>query len=128
ALDAVASLPGVRSAWTSTTSDRPGLWPTRAVLQTTASDVMTSPRIFDEIFGPAGVVVTYKDGEQAVDLAAQMPGSLAASIFLDQSDTAWAQELLVELSRRCGRIVINGWPTGVSVGYATMHGGPWPVT
>ena len=56
-----------------------------------------------------------------------LPGSLAAGVHGAEDDPT-LPGLVAELSRRCGRVVVNGWPTGVAVGWAQQHGGPWPAT
>jgi hypothetical protein len=58
---------------------------------------------------------------------AELPGSLAACVHGGAAHPDLAG-LVGELSRRCGRVVVNGWPTGVAVGWAQQHGGPWPAT
>jgi NADP-dependent aldehyde dehydrogenase len=82
----------------------------------------------EECFGPVSLVVEY-DGvdelRQAVDVLA---GSLVACVHLTDHDEEWVADLLGELAARTGRLVVNGWPTGVAVSWAMQHGGPHPVT
>jgi NADP-dependent aldehyde dehydrogenase len=59
---------------------------------------------------------------------AVLPGSLAAGVHGEDHDDPCLAPLVAELSRHCGRVVVNGWPTGVAVGWAQQHGGPWPAT
>jgi alpha-ketoglutaric semialdehyde dehydrogenase len=55
-------------------------------------------------------------------------GQLTVTLQMDAGDTDDARTLLPVLERRCGRILVNGWPTGVEVGHAMVHGGPFPST
>ncbi len=57
-----------------------------------------------------------------------LPGQLAASIHMTESDYEAAAELVPTLERKAGRLIANGWPTGVEVNHAMVHGGPFPAT
>ncbi|WP_111766968.1 aldehyde dehydrogenase family protein [Nakamurella deserti] len=90
-----------------------------------------------ERFGPAALLVEYDDkdaatlGETLDRFVDVLPGSLTATIhadLADAGDVALATRLTARLSRRCGRVILNGWPTGVAVSWAMHHGGPWPAT
>jgi NADP-dependent aldehyde dehydrogenase len=73
------------------------------------------------------VVVEYDDPDQLATLAARLPGQLTATVHGDADDPA-APALVAELAVSAGRIIWNGWPTGVSVTWAMQHGGSWPAT
>ncbi|MHB1572266.1 MAG: aldehyde dehydrogenase family protein, partial [Solirubrobacteraceae bacterium] len=79
-----------------------------------------------ERFGPAGLVVTYDDPERMLELLPQLPGSLSASVHADEDEYELAATVAGELTARAGRLIFNGWPTGVAVCWAMQHGGPWP--
>lgn len=86
--------------------------------------------LWEECFGPCAIVVRSASAAEREELAAQMPGSLTASLFLDEGDEDDMAEaaLLVEtLADRAGRLVFNGVPTGVEVALALVHGGPHPA-
>lgn len=83
--------------------------------------------LFEEAFGPAAVVVEYDDPHQLVEIAARLPGQLTATVQSEEDDAA-APALLDALADHAGRILWNGWPTGVSVTWAMQHGGSWPST
>lgn len=83
-----------------------------------------------ECFGPTTVLVEYDSLEDAVQGARSMHGSLTATVQGEASDTddAVVTELVRVLSDRAGRVLWNGWPTGVAVSWAQHHGGPYPAT
>ena len=106
----------------------PGGWAASpALLQADATSLTAGSALLEECFGPVAIVAEY-DGDQALRAALNaLQGSLAAAVHGGSNDPALAG-LVAELSRRCGRVVVNGWPTGVAVGWAQQHGGPWPAT
>jgi NADP-dependent aldehyde dehydrogenase len=82
-----------------------------------------------EQFGPAGVIVTYPSVADLLPVLAALPGNLAASLHLSgPDDLTLARDLLPVLERIAGRIIVDGWPTGVAVVAAQQHGGPYPAT
>jgi len=85
----------------------------------------------DECFGPLMVIVTCESDSDLVDWAQQTPGSLTATIHAsedDARDRVVVKRLVDELQDSAGRIIFNGWPTGVAVSEAMHHGGPHPAT
>jgi NADP-dependent aldehyde dehydrogenase len=66
--------------------------------------------------------------EEMVAVAAGLEGQLTATVHAEESDYQVAAELLPVLELKAGRILFNGWPTGVEVGHAMVHGGPYPAT
>ncbi|MGN6139709.1 MAG: aldehyde dehydrogenase (NADP(+)) [Ralstonia sp.] len=95
---------------------------------TDAKSFQAQPALHDEIFGATGLVVRCRDAEELRTLAESLEGQLTATLHLDAGDTAIARSLLPILERKAGRILANGWPTGVEVCHAMVHGGPWPAT
>jgi len=105
-----------------------GASPTPTLLATTAAALLETPdELLIECFGPTSMVVTYADGDQLLDAAAAFEGQLTATIH-GEDDDPQASALLDVASSRAGRVVWNAWPTGVSVTWAMVHGGPWPAT
>ena len=101
--------------------------PSPTLLLTTAEDMLADPHALQaECFGPTAVVVTYTDEAQLVALAESFEGQLTATI--QGTDTCEVAELVEVLARKAGRVLWNGWSTGVSVTYAQQHGGPYPAT
>lgn len=84
--------------------------------------------VTDEVFGAAGVVVRYDDVSELLPRLAGLEGQLTATVHATDADTEAAAALLPVLETRVGRILFNGWPTGVEVGHAMVHGGPFPAT
>ncbi|QYN19350.1 aldehyde dehydrogenase (NADP(+)) [Amycolatopsis sp. DSM 110486] len=81
---------------------------------------------FAEYFGPAAVIVRYRSQAELLAVVDQAPASLTATLHLGADEAP--KDLVTELSRRVGRLVFNGYPTGVAVSWAQHHGGPWPAT
>jgi acyl-CoA reductase-like NAD-dependent aldehyde dehydrogenase len=83
----------------------------------------------EECFGPLMIIVRYHGAADLLPAIAAVPPSLTGSIHAtDQDDRATVRRLVAALAERVGRIVFNGYPTGVRVSWAQHHGGPWPST
>lgn len=92
------------------------------------ADFEESDVLQEEIFGAASLVVRYGDAAELVEAASRLEGQLTATLQLTAADHELAAALLPVLERKAGRILANGWPTGVEVGHAMVHGGPFPAT
>ncbi|MDM9592947.1 aldehyde dehydrogenase (NADP(+)) [Pseudomonas guariconensis] len=95
---------------------------------TTAHDFMRDHPLQAEVFGSSSLIVECDDLAQARQVAEQLEGQLTATVHMDDADTDAVAKLLPTLERKAGRILINGWPTGVEVCDAMVHGGPFPAT
>ena len=93
-----------------------------------ASRLLAQPELEQEIFGPAGLMIDCSDIAQMRAVAEHLEGQLTATLHLGAGDHADARSLLPVLERKAGRILVNGFPTGVEVSYAMVHGGPFPAT
>lgn len=82
--------------------------------------------ILDERFGPSGVIVEVEDESAFATIAALFEGTLTATVHLERDEPA-VRELMTVLEERSGRVIINGWPTGVSVSASMHHGGVFPA-
>ena len=92
------------------------------------TDLRQGSMLLEECFGPVALVVEYGDTAQLKALLGRLQPSLAGAVATagaDDPDAAW---LIAQLSTRVGRVVVNGWPTGVATTWAQQHGGPWPAT
>jgi alpha-ketoglutaric semialdehyde dehydrogenase len=95
---------------------------------TAAQHFLNSPNLLEEVFGPAALLIECSGTEEFLAVAEYLNGQLTATLHLAEQDTALARTLLPLLERRAGRIIVNGFPTGVEVCYAMVHGGPSPAT
>ncbi|HEX2013250.1 MAG TPA: aldehyde dehydrogenase (NADP(+)), partial [Roseateles sp.] len=93
-----------------------------------AATFLGNPALHDEVFGPSAILVRCRDAAELLDLAERLEGQLTATLQMEPGDAALARQLLPVLERKAGRILANGFPTGVEVGHAMVHGGPWPAT
>lgn len=78
-----------------------------------------------EMFGPAAVIVSYSDLIELTDTLSGLHGQLTGTFHAEEDETV--DSLVRVLTERCGRVIKNGWPTGVTVSYAQNHGGPYPA-
>ena len=90
--------------------------------------VRQRPALLDEVFGPAAVLVRYSGVEALEDLVWSLEGQLTATVHAEDGEAARYPGLLRALEDRVGRLVFGGWPTGVEVGPAMVHGGPFPAS
>ncbi|WP_016914788.1 aldehyde dehydrogenase (NADP(+)) [Vreelandella stevensii] len=94
----------------------------------TATDFLDSEALQSEVFGSASLVIECEDLVQMRIVAEALEGQLTATLQLDEVDVEAARPLLSVLERKAGRVLVNGWPTGVEVCHAMVHGGPFPAT
>ncbi|MEM7307565.1 MAG: aldehyde dehydrogenase (NADP(+)) [Planctomycetota bacterium] len=99
-----------------------------ALAVTDAGAWLAEPQLSEEVFGPATLVVLAEAPDQLPELAEHLAGQLTATVHADAADRELAERLLPALEEKAGRIVWNGFPTGVEVDAAMNHGGPWPAT
>jgi alpha-ketoglutaric semialdehyde dehydrogenase len=101
----------------------------RGALFMTDADAFIADRgLGEEVFGPSSVVVRCRDLAQVAAVIGAMEGQLTATVHLDPPDEPLAAILVPLLARKAGRVLANGWPTGVEVSHAMVHGGPFPAT
>ncbi|MCJ8140001.1 aldehyde dehydrogenase (NADP(+)) [Falsirhodobacter halotolerans] len=114
----------------------------RPVVSTTSDGRSAAPNLYEvssnafledhtlgeEVFGPLGLVVRTSSPDEMVRLAKGLSGQLTATILMDDGDTDAARALLPVLERKAGRVLINGFPTGVEVVDSMVHGGPYPAS
>jgi NADP-dependent aldehyde dehydrogenase len=123
----LAHAPGVRLCGRG--HDGSGPNQAQAALFVTDDDAFRgNPQLAQEVFGPSAIVVRAKSLESLLTLVDALEGQLSATVHLRAPDHAFAARLLPALERKVGRIIANGWPTGVEVAHAMVHGGPFPAT
>ena len=119
-VDVIAGEPGA--------GNDPGFQHHAVIFRASAAAVLADRAVLEiECFGPAGVIVEYADDAEAIALAEVIDGCLAATVHGAEGE-ALAAELVCRLAVNAGRVIWNGWPTGVAVTAAQQHGGPHPST
>ncbi|MBD3940590.1 aldehyde dehydrogenase (NADP(+)) [Microbacterium sp. NEAU-LLC] len=97
------------------------------VLSTAAAAVAARPSVLlEECFGPVTLLVRYSSQDELHAALEAVPGSLTATLHAEPSDDV--SDVLEVLTRKAGRVLFAGWPTGVAVTWSQHHGGPWPAT
>ena len=99
-----------------------------ALFSIAARDVLQHPEAMDEVFGPSSMVIRCADEAQLLQVIEHLDGQLTATLQMTAQDEPLAARLLPALERKAGRLIVNGWPTGVEVSHAMVHGGPFPAT
>jgi len=118
-LDRLEKIDGIR-VWASSAA---------TLLQTTVPELLARrDEILEECFGPVSIVVEYSSPDGLRAAVEAFEGNLTATLHAEDSDVELASELLPLLTARAGRVLWNGWPTGVAVSWAQHHGGPFPST
>lgn len=98
------------------------------LLKTTGGVFLTNPALAEEVFGPSTLVVISRDKDELLKIAHSLGGHLTATIHGTTEDLVENTELIYELEQKVGRLIFNGFPTGVEVSPAMHHGGPYPAT
>ncbi len=101
---------------------------TAALFRTSAQAFLTEKAMGHEVFGASSVVVVCANEAELLSVLKALEGQLTATLHMDAADEALAARLLPVLEVKAGRILANGWPTGVEVCHAMVHGGPFPAT
>lgn len=121
----VAGVQGVQELLTST-CDRRNAAP--AVYRVSGQTWLDNAALSEEVFGPMGIVVAASGQDQMLAIAQGFRGQLTATLLMEDADTDAAKSLVPVLERKAGRILVNGFPTGVEVADAMVHGGPYPAS
>ncbi|MHA8050508.1 aldehyde dehydrogenase (NADP(+)) [Aquirufa sp. ROCK-SH2] len=102
--------------------------PSPSLFVATAKHAMKHPEILEEVFGPSTLAIVADDRAELLQLIEKLPGQLTGTIQGTYREIEAFPELVEELSLKVGRILLNGFPTGVEVSPAMVHGGPFPAT
>ncbi len=121
----VAAGSGVRSVLTTTCDLRNA---TPYLYEVSGSDWLSDHALAEEVFGPLGLIVRVRHAAEMQDIARSLQGQLTCTLHLDDADTDLARALMPVLERKAGRLLANGFPTGVEVVDAQVHGGPYPAS
>lgn len=101
---------------------------TPILLKTTADALLANQALAEEVFGPGSVLVEANGREQLLAVARSLEGHLTATVWGTNEELPDYADLLEILEQKVGRLLINGFPTGVEVSHAMQHGGPYPAT
>lgn len=121
----IAASQGVREALTSMCDQRNA---TPNLFVVSGEDWLGNHDLGEEVFGPLGLLVTARDEDEMLRIARSLNGQLTATLHMDAGDAGLARQLLPVLERKAGRVLANGFPTGVEVSDAMVHGGPYPAS
>jgi NADP-dependent aldehyde dehydrogenase len=99
-----------------------------ALFRIGTTQYLANAALSEEIFGPTTLIVSYDDQDQLLALVRSLEGQLTATIHGTEAELATNSELLHILARKAGRLLFDGFPTGVEVCHAMVHGGPYPAT
>ena len=101
---------------------------TPVIFTTSAAEWLAHPELAEEVFGPAGIVVRPADADEMHTVAKSLGGQLTATVQMDSDDASTARSLIAILERKAGRVIANGFPTGVEVADPMVHSGPYPAS
>jgi 2,5-dioxopentanoate dehydrogenase len=99
-----------------------------AIFKTDYQSFKDNETLKEEVFGPSSLVVEANSREEIMEVAHNLSGHLTATVFGSPEELAEYADLLELLEQKVGRLIINGFPTGVEVTHAMVHGGPYPAT
>lgn len=123
--DRVRSVAGVQEVLTSTCDMRNA---TPYLFQSTGKAWLANEELGEEVFGPLGIVIAVENEDEMLSIAHGLHGQLTATLHMDDGDAPLASKLLPVIERKAGRVLANGFPTGVEVCDAMVHGGPYPAS
>ncbi|MFC3282176.1 aldehyde dehydrogenase (NADP(+)) [Litchfieldella rifensis] len=126
-IGALASHPKVRQIARGQAGDGPHQCQA-ALFATRGADFRADDALQAEVFGASALVVECADFDEMQRIADHLEGQLTMTLQMDSGDLDTARTLLPTLERKAGRVLANGWPTGVEVCHAMVHGGPYPAT
>jgi alpha-ketoglutaric semialdehyde dehydrogenase len=99
-----------------------------ALFQVTGDQWLNNPVLEEEVFGPLGLVVVVENFDEMVRIASSIQGQITCTLHMEDEDNDQGRALLPILERKAGRVLANGFPTGVEVSDAMVHGGPYPAS
>ncbi|ASP23095.1 NAD-dependent succinate-semialdehyde dehydrogenase [Antarctobacter heliothermus] len=110
------------------TTDSEGRNAAPNLYETDAAQYLQDHSLGEEVFGPLGLVVRVSGADEMETLARGFEGQLTCTLHMDTGDTDLARRLMPVLERKAGRLLVNGFPTGVEVSDTMVHGGPYPAS
>ncbi|MFI6703533.1 aldehyde dehydrogenase (NADP(+)) [Streptomyces sp. NPDC050509] len=125
--DALAARDGVEEAARGSRPDSAACGHAR-LLAVDGARFAADPELQTEVFGATSLIVRCTDTSELTEAVEALEGQLTATLHADEADHPLAAKLMPLLEERAGRVLFDGWPTGVEVGHAMVHGGPFPAT
>jgi NADP-dependent aldehyde dehydrogenase len=123
----MAGVAGVKTLVSGTASENAGISP--SLYETTADVFLHEPQLHKEAFGPGGIVVHCEVAEDVRLCLDALGGNLTGTMHIGSGDDGVVSDyVFYALESNVGRVIVNGYPTGVEVGRAIVHGGPYPAT
>ncbi len=119
---------GVENVTGMGTPSPPGCRAVAVLLNTAASTFLKQEALRDEVFGPSTLMVRCESRDEILAVAESLPGQLTATLHATDDDLEQYRDLVAILERKAGRLIVNGYPTGVEVCPSMHHGGPFPAT
>jgi 2,5-dioxopentanoate dehydrogenase len=101
---------------------------TPTLASASAKAFLNNPVLHQEVFGPYSLVIKCKDMLEMVEVAKQLEGQLTTTLIASEEDIQSNDDLIEAVKNICGRLIVNGVPTGVEVCLSMQHGGPFPAT
>jgi NADP-dependent aldehyde dehydrogenase len=124
---ALAQTPGVKTLVNGSPSGHAGMTP--VLMETSGENWKSQKAMHEEAFGPGALVVRCGSVEEALDCVDHLEGNLTGSVHVAEADGQEApRKVIAALEQHVGRVIVNGYPTGVEVNNAIVHGGPYPAT
>lgn len=99
-----------------------------ALFETDAETFLANHHLHEEVFGPTALIVRLPSAEAMLSIARNFSGQLTATLHTEEADRDLATALARVLEQKAGRLLVNGFPTGVEVCDAMVHGGPYPAS
>jgi NADP-dependent aldehyde dehydrogenase len=99
-----------------------------ALMEVDVETLLDNPALSEEVFGPTTLLIHYDRREAMMQAASALDGHLTATVLGTAEDLAENRDLVAILEQKAGRVIFNGYPTGVEVSHAMVHGGPYPAT
>lgn len=126
-LNELSTVPGIQVLAQGARDESGDRHVTATLLRTGVRSLLANrERLLTECFGPTSIIVEYDGEAELLGAARALPGSLTATIHTESAEAEFSRRLAAELQEHAGRLVHNGWPTGVAVSWAMHHGGPYP--
>ncbi len=127
-VERIEKTPGVHLVGKTETAATVDTQATCAIFSTDLETLNAAPHLREEVFGPASIVVSCDSVSEMEEAARDLEGHLSATVHGTPEDLETHKNLLNILQKKVGRIIINGYPTGIEVCAAMHHGGPYPAT